>query len=177
MSIPTKATAYTMRLLHEALTMPGDTGGEMPDTAKLIYLASQERAIVGFDKAKTLQALGITEVPYNEDHASGIHGWSNKDQLAVTRATRYPTRVLWHELGHILCQHTDRKESGLSRELEEYEAELVAYLLANYYNYNESKAESRAYIQGWNKAKLVLDTTSLDYIRNAANKIVKVNLQ
>lgn len=167
-----------MQLVHDALTMPGDTGGTMPDTAKLIYLASQERHIPGFDKAKTLAALGVTEVPYDMNHASGIHGWSTKDQLAVTRATRYPTRVLWHELGHILCEHPERKEAGtISEELGEYEAEMVAYLLANYYNYNESKAESRAYIQAWNKSKLILDTTSLDYIRHAANKIVKVNLQ
>jgi hypothetical protein len=171
------ATNYTMRLIREALTFPGDTGGAMLDQAKLIYLASQERQILGFDKAKTLQALGVTEVPYDMNHSSGVHGWSTKDELAVTRATRYPTRILWHELGHILCEHPERKEAGtISEELGEYEAEMVAYLLANYYNYNESKAESRAYIQGWNKAELVLDTKSLGYIREAANKIVKVNL-
>lgn len=165
--------------LQEAVTGPIDETAAMPDLERLYDAETHERPIPGFDLHKTLDALSIREVPYSEapvKEADGTHGWSTETTLAITRATQYPMAVYWHELGHILLNHVRKKLYANGQQPEaECEAEMVAYLLENIYQYNEAKPKSRAYIQTW--ASRGVNLRGLDYraIYGAVNQIKAIN--
>lgn len=163
------------RILGELMSLPADMQDVVPDKSKLIYLEAQERVIPGWDKAATLARLGVTEVPYSLDTATGVHGWSNDKELAITRATGYPSAVVWHELGHILMEHSKLGDAygndPYVRAGAECTAELIAYLCCYAFEYNEAKSKSRAYVKHWGRSPNTLKELNYGRIYEAVDKI------
>lgn len=156
--------------LGDMYTMPGGPPPPL-DPTKMLFL-DQTDYVPGWDKERVLAALGIEEVAFDDRGVPDeTHGYSYEGKLAVKRNTPYPTKVLWHELGHLLCEHPERKPD---RELAEAEAEGVAYLLCNLYGYNEPKFEARGYVQHWFGKPLPED--SIKRVVEAVEKIHAANI-
>jgi hypothetical protein len=164
--------------LLDSVNLPGTLQDR--DNSKLIDLSVRERELMGgepggevWNETRALAKLGITKRPFNLDRTSEVHGYSDTKSIAITRDTAFPSRVVWHELGHVLCEHTARMKPG--NPVAECEAELVAYILCNIYDYNEAKRESRGYIQHWRDVPhgggTVLKSVSIPHIYQAVNKI------
>jgi hypothetical protein len=95
--------------------------------------------------------------------------------------------TIFHEIAHIVLGHTedDSPYAGVHRGVKEFQAEAVAYLLANELLTDKqwSPSESRAYVQGWlkgtNADQVVLGDdgevkeTHVRAIFGAVNKILK----
>ncbi len=108
------------------------------------------------DKAR--QALGIEQVPY-EELVANSQGYSFKDKLAINPLAEYPLKTMAHELAHIILGHTKEASTiqadgaDLPRNLQEFQAEAVAFILMNEAGAVDgndwNRSSSRAYIQGW----------------------------
>lgn len=125
-----------------------------------------------WNKAKALEALGITETPY--DLLSGnAQGYALRNSVSISPIAALPHKTLFHELAHVVLGHT--AEGNLSdsehtpRNLREIEAECVALLCC------ESLAlpgtdYSRGYIQHWGSE---IPEKSAQKIFHAADQILK----
>ncbi len=129
----------------------------------------------GWDAAKALQELGITQERFQELDGN-IQGYAYKDIVAVNPVAVHPTKTLVHEIAHVLHGHTksdvhivDGKD--LDVHIRELEAESVALLLCATLEIGCIE-ESRGYIQHWFDGSEI-PAKSVQRIFSVANKILK----
>jgi len=99
-----------------------------------------------WDKVKALSKLNIKEI--NFEHIDGnAQGYATSEGYAINPVAKYPTKVMFHELAHIVMGHIGSDDK---REIKEFQAESVAYILMNELELTCFDAsESRSYIQNW----------------------------
>jgi hypothetical protein len=130
--------------------------------------------------AMALDALEIEQEPFA--HIDGnTQGYSYDHKFAISPVAAHPMKTTFHELAHIVLGHTARENGERvvqdHQGIREFQAESVAYLLANELELAEWDAsESRAYIQTWLAGTGSTDDVTDSHIRQifgAVNKILK----
>lgn len=108
-----------------------------------------------WDKATALKSLGVEEVPFDELNGN-IQGFARptEKQVAVSPIADMPWKTLFHELAHCLLHGKEEGVAvfvdggGISRAIQEAEAEAVAYLCCASLVL-PGLDECRGYIQNW----------------------------
>jgi len=130
--------------------------------------------IPAWDYAKALEALGITETPFNRLDGNS-QGFARGQTIAISPLAVLPHKTRFHELAHVVLGHT--KEAEMSddeqtpRDIREVEAEGVAYILCSVLEL-PGQLESRGYIQSWLDGQSIT-AKSAARIFGAADKILK----
>jgi len=105
----------------------------------------------GWDKARALAALDITEIPFDLINGN-ILGYAKDRNVSVSPVNPLPFKTLFHELAHVLLGHTAESVQAESevtpQSLREAEAESVALLCCEALALPGAE-ESRGYIQHW----------------------------
>jgi hypothetical protein len=127
-----------------------------------------------WDVATAMAALDITEEPF--EHLQGNHlGYARARSIGLNpmNPLKHKTRI--HEMAHVVLGHTVgadlHDDETLTRQIEEAEAEGVAYLLCALLDL-PGQAESRYYIQGWLQGE-TLPEKSAKRVFGAADRIMK----
>ena len=125
-----------------------------------------------------LSALEITQERFSQIDGN-TQGYSYDRKFAINPVAAHPWKTTFHELAHIVLGHTDKSETTPhdERGIKEFQAEAVAYLLANELELTDwDSSESRAYIQSWLDGTGQRDQVTDANIRSvfgAVNKILK----
>jgi antirestriction protein ArdC len=131
--------------------------------------------IPAWDRAKALEALGISEVPFDAVDGN-VMGFARGRSIAISPLNPMPCKTLFHEAGHILLGHTsesDQNDGELTpRSLRECEAEAVAMLCCAALNL-PGVEYSRGYIQSWWGTGNEIPERSAQRILKAADQILK----
>ena len=127
-----------------------------------------------WDAVTAMAALDIIEEPF--EHLQGNHlGYARARFIGLNpmNPLKHKTRI--HEMAHVVLGHTAaadmHDDETLTRQIEEVEAESVAYLLCALLEL-PGQAESRFYIQGWLQGA-ALPEKSAKRIFGAADRIMK----
>jgi len=135
--------------------------------------------IPNWDLDLALKQLDITKVAFK--HLDGnTQGYSIDRKFAINPVAVHPWKTVFHEIAHIVLGHTTKEnlsEYQTHRGIHEFQAEAVAYLIANEVELLDwNAAESRAYIQNWLSQTGDEDKVQDKHIRQvfaAVNKILK----
>jgi antirestriction protein ArdC len=105
----------------------------------------------GWDKARALSALDVTEIPF--DHYNGnVQGFARLRSVAVSPIAAHPLKTLFHEIAHVVIGHTAESEmhddERTPRSIRELEAEATAMLCCAALGLPGIE-DSRAYVQHW----------------------------
>ena len=127
-----------------------------------------------WDALTAMAALDITEEPF--EHLQGNHlGYARGRYIGINPLNPLKHKTRFHEMAHVVLGHTAiadmHDDETLSRQIEEAEAEGVAYLLCALLDL-PGQAESRFYIQGWLQGA-ALPEKSAKRIFGAADRIMK----
>lgn len=131
----------------------------------------QMPALPGWDKARALAALDVTEIPF-ETLNGNTQGYAvfGERKLAINPVAALPHKTLFHELGHIVLGHTEHREDP--RDIREAEAEAVALLMLDALGLPGAEY-CRGYVQNWLGAGREIPDKSAQKILNAANQILQ----
>lgn len=134
----------------------------------------REPAPAGWDKARALEALQITEAPFT--HLDGnCQGYARGRSVAVSPIAALPFKTLVHELAHVVLGHTAEAELSdderTPRNLREIEAEGTAMLVCAALGV-EGAEYSRGYIQHWNREGHAISERHAARIFKAADVIL-----
>lgn len=130
-----------------------------------------------WNRAAALEALNIAEEAYS-DIDGNCQGYAYRSTIAVNPIAAHPLKTTFHELAHILLGHTlgeARMLDGatLARNVQEGEAESVAYLCCAALGLPGAE-ESRGYIQKWlSDDAQTFESRSAARVFAVANKILK----
>jgi antirestriction protein ArdC len=121
--------------------------------------------VIAWDKAKALNALEITEVPF-EMLNGNVQGYASGKSIAINPMAQLPLKTTFHELAHIVLGHTElnKHDETLPKSLKEVEAESVALLCLESLGLPGAQF-CRGYIQNW------IDTDGIP--EKSAQKIIK----
>ena len=127
-----------------------------------------------WDAVTAMAALDIIEEPF--EHLQGNHlGYARARSIALNPMNPLKHKTRFHEMAHVVLGHTAvadmHDDETLTRQIEEAEAEGVAYLLCALLDL-PGQAESRFYIQGWLQGT-ALPEKSAKRIFGAADRIMK----
>ena len=104
-----------------------------------------------WSSAKALDTLKISRVAFSSTSGNTM-GYASKRDVAINPVCPKPTKILFHEMAHIMLGHCDGgvMEDGehISRNLKEAEAEAVALIVGESLGLPGAD-ESRGYIQHW----------------------------
>jgi len=130
-----------------------------------------------WDADKALSALDIQREAFT--HTDGnCQGYAKKRAIAINPVAQLPHKTLFHELAHVILNHTseaDFNDSELTpRNLREVEAEAVALLCCEALDL-EGAEFCRGYIQNWLKrgSESAIPEKSAQKILKAADQILK----
>ena len=127
-----------------------------------------------WDKAKALEALGITESAFEMANGN-VQGYAQDSTIAINPVAQYPHKTRFHEVAHVVLGHTKEgrmdDDERTPRDIREVEAESVAYILCSLLDL-PGLHESRGYIQNWLQGAEISDK-SAQRIFAAANKIME----
>lgn len=144
---------------------------------------AHEVVIPGWDKAKALSALEITQGSFKSiDGNTQGYAVPNEKRLAINPVAAMPWKTLFHEMAHCLMHSKEAQMSDgnmLPRDIKEAEAESVAYLCCATLNL-PGLEESRGYIQGWlgsREQSEAFGKKSAARVFAAANKILKAGTE
>jgi len=140
--------------------------------------ASPPAATVGkWDKARALQTLGITEIPF-EEMDGNCQGYATGQSVAVSPLAALPHKTRFHEIAHVLLGHTAQGTcidgETLTRGAREVEAESVALLLLASLELPGIEY-CRGYIQHWLEGDEIPEA-SARRIFHAADRILAAGL-
>src|SRR5207253_3142943 len=113
--------------------------------------------IPGWDQARALEALSITEEPFSMTDGN-CQGYARQRTIAVSPVAELPVKTLLHECAHVVLGHTTEAEAGLTdseltpRSLREVEAEAVAMVCLEALGLPGAE-HCRGYIQHWNASR------------------------
>jgi antirestriction protein ArdC len=128
-----------------------------------------------WDRARALQALGVTEIPFDATDGN-VLGFARDYSIAISPINPMPHKTLFHELGHVLLGHTtegDQTDSEITpRNLRECEAEAVALLCCAALDLPGVEC-CRGYIQAWWGAKNPIPERSAQRVLRVADQILK----
>jgi antirestriction protein ArdC len=126
-----------------------------------------------FDYKRVCEQFGIKLIPYDmlDGNCQG-YARVDKQELAINPAATQPIKTAVHEIAHCLMH----KDSKLSRELKEVQAEGVTYIVCTMLGASEKTLqESRGYIQNWLKSNELDEKISKEIV-NTANKILEAGV-
>lgn len=106
-----------------------------------------------------------------------IQGYSYGREFAINPTAQYPTKTLFHELGHIVLGHTttdQRADYVQHRGIKEFQAEATAHLTTNELGIatEEEATVSRGYLQGWLQSERPSDL-AIRGVFSATDKILR----
>lgn len=132
-------------------------------------------AAAGWDKARALAALGITEEAFS--HLNGnTQGYAKARTIAVSPIAALPLKTLFHELAHVVLGHTAEAELSdderTPKSIREIEAEGTAMIVCAALQL-EGAEYSRGYIQHWNQDGHAIPERSAARIFKAADSILR----
>ncbi|GEM_PF-188504 len=127
-----------------------------------------------WDAATAMAALDIIEEPF--EHLQGNYlGYACGRSIGISPLNPLKHKTRFHEMAHVVLGHTAdadmHDDEALTRQIEEAEAEGVAYLLCALLDL-PGQAESRFYIQSWLQGA-ELPEKSAKRIFGAADRIMK----
>jgi hypothetical protein len=133
-----------------------------------------ETVTPAWDAGTAMAALNIGEEPFAR--LQGNHmGYARARTIGINPLNRLKHKTRFHEMAHVVLGHTADADmydhKALTRQLQEAEAEGVAYLLCTLLGL-PGQAESRSYIQGWLEGA-ELPEKSAKRIFGAADRIMK----
>ena len=135
---------------------------------------AQEQISPEWDKAKALDALGISEIPFTMADGN-CQGYATGKSIAINPVAAFPHKTRFHELAHVVLGHTSEQtlqdDERTPRDIREVEAESVAYICCSVLDL-PGLNESRGYIQSWHAEQEISDKTA-QKIFGAAEKILK----
>lgn len=133
-----------------------------------------EAVTPSWDKAKALEALGITETVFTMADGN-CQGYATGKSIAVNPVAAFPHKTRFHELAHVVLGHTAeatlQDDERTPRDIREVEAESVAYICCSVLDL-PGLNESRGYIQSWLAGQEISDKAA-QRIFGAAEKILK----
>ncbi len=137
--------------------------------------ALPEPEIPSWDRDTALQALDVTEIPF--EHVDGnCLGLARERSIAINPVNPLPHKTRFHELAHVLLGHTSagvQTDSEVTpRNLRECEAESVALLCCAALDL-PGVAECRGYVQNWWGQGNPIPERSAQRILKAADQILK----
>ena len=107
--------------------------------------------IPSWDRAKALDALGVSEVPFDAIDGN-VMGFARGRSIAVSPLNPMPHKTTFHEVAHVLLGHTAEGDQAdgerTPRNLRECEAEAVALLCCAALDLPGVES-CRGYIQSW----------------------------
>lgn len=131
--------------------------------------------IPSWDKARTLDALNIQEIPFDCPDGN-IMGHARKREIAISPLNPLGHKTRFHELAHVLLGHTMEGVQAdgeiTPRNLRECEAEAVALVCCAALNLPGVEA-SRGYIQSWWGAGNAIPERSAQAILRVADQILR----
>ncbi len=132
-------------------------------------------AVPAWDRAKALETLGVSEVPFNATDGN-VMGFARSRSIAISPLNPMAHRTTFHEVGHILLGHTSEGEQNdgelTPRNLRECEAEAVALLCCAALDLPGTDY-SRGYIQNWWGQGNPIPERSAQRILKVADQILK----
>lgn len=135
---------------------------------------AQEDATPSWDAGKALEKLGITQVDFAIADGN-VQGYAQGGAIAINPIAQYPHKTRFHEMAHIVLNHTKAgtltDSEHTPRDIAEVEAESVAYILCSVLDL-PGLVESRGYIQSWLAGNEITDKVA-QRIFSAANKILE----
>lgn len=128
-----------------------------------------------WNRARALQALGISEEPFSVCNGN-VMGYAHHKSIAINPVNPMAEKTTFHELAHIMLGHTsdgnpEADGRDLPRTLKEAEAESVALLCLASLNL-PGQDECRGYIQNW-FGHAEIPEKSAQRIFKAADQILK----
>ena len=130
--------------------------------------------ISSWDEARALETLGVQRVPFDLTDGN-VQGYAHGRSVAVSPIAALPAKTLFHELGHVLLNHTAERgadQPDLPKTLTEAEAEAVALLCLEALHLPGAEY-TRGYIQSWYGAGNPLPEHSAQRIFKAADTILR----
>jgi antirestriction protein ArdC len=130
----------------------------------------------GFDLEAALSGLEVRRVDF--DMLDGnVQGFANEKAIAISPIAQLPFKTTFHELAHIVLNHTAEQSTlvdgeSTPRSLREVEAEATALICLEALGL-EGSAYCRGYIQHWMQGKREIPTQSAHKIFAAATAILK----
>jgi antirestriction protein ArdC len=132
-------------------------------------------APAGWDRARALAALDITEEPFAMLDGN-CQGYAHGRAIAVSAIAAHPFKTTFHELAHVIIGHTAeaemRDDERTPRNVRELEAEATAMLCCAALDL-PGVEESRGYIQNWYGTGQPVPETSARHIFKAADAILR----
>jgi len=129
-----------------------------------------------FDLEVALNNLGIRRIDF--DMLDGnVQGFASEKAIAISPIAQLPLETTFHELAHIVLNHTAEQstlvdEESTPRSLREVEAEATALICLEALDL-EGSAYCRGYIQHWLQGEQEIPTQSTQKIFAAATAILK----
>ena len=162
----------------------GESGGTVsvfmlrPNWFSLTQTEGEEFAVESvapeWDAATAMASLDIVEEPFRQLLGNRL-GYARARNIGISPLNPLKHKTRFHEIAHVVLGHTALADMDdgetLSRQLEEVEAESVAYLLCALLDL-PGQAESRFYIQSWLQGS-ELPEKSAKRIFGAADRIMK----
>jgi len=130
--------------------------------------------IPSWDEARALGTLSVQRVPFDLTDGN-VQGYAHGRSVAVSPIAALPAKTLFHELGHVLLNHTSERgadQPDLPKTLTEAEAEAVALLCLEALHLSGTEY-ARGYIQSWYGAGNPLPEHSAQRIFKAADRILR----
>jgi N-terminal domain of anti-restriction factor ArdC len=110
-----------------------------------------EVVVPAWDAGIAMAALDITEEPFQQLEGNRM-GYACARTIGINPMNPLKHKTRFHEMAHVVLGHTAvadmQDDEALTRQIEEVEAESVAYLLCALLDL-PGQAESRFYIQAW----------------------------
>jgi antirestriction protein ArdC len=135
----------------------------------------QAAPIPTWDRAKALQILNVTEIPFDVPDGN-VLGFARGRTIAVSPLNPLPHKITFHELTHVLLGHMaegGHADGDLTpRNLRECQAEAVALLCCAALSLPGVES-SRGYIQAWWGVGNPIPERSAQRILKAADAILK----
>jgi N-terminal domain of anti-restriction factor ArdC len=133
-----------------------------------------ETVTPAWDAGIAMAALDITEEPFQQLEGNRM-GYARARSIGINPMNPLKHKTRFHEMAHVVLGHTAgadmHDDEALTQQIEEVEAESVAYLLCALLDL-PGQAESRFYIQGWLQGA-ALPERSAKRIFGAADRIMK----
>ena len=133
-----------------------------------------ESVVPTWDAVTAMAALDIVEEPFRQLLGNRL-GYASGRTIGISPLNPLKHKTRFHEMAHVALGHTAvgdmQDDETLTRQLEEAEAEGVAYLLCALLDL-PGQAESRFYIQGWLQGA-ALPEKSAKRIFGATDRIMK----
>ena len=128
---------------------------------------------INLDKICSALKVKLIDYDYSAQNCGG-YAIVNDKKIAINPAIKSDyeiASVLFHELGHVACEH----KATDNRAEKEIEAEGVALIMGKIFNIGNEKTAS-AYIQNWSgkNSKLITDKVANNILKGV-NKILKAN--